>query len=517
MERHRTLWQLIALRARQSPDTVFLRDEAGQTLGYGAYHDRAERVAAALAEEGIGADSTVAWQLPNWQEALVLAAALARLGARQVPMLPILRLESVAFICGQVGAQLLITPKTWKGHDYAAMAAQVRERLPQLALLAVDSSAAGGAGLPESRQSLPPLPTSGEDPVRWVFFTSGTTAEPKGALHSDDSLIATGFGMVAVLELAADDVVPLVFPFTHIGGFSWLVSFLLTGCECLLVETFSGTIVPWMREHGVTVAGAGVVFAQTYLKEQREQPGEPILPRLRLVTGGGSTKPPPLHEEVKVELDCGGFVSGYGLTECPIAVMNTVRDPDDRLAHTEGRPLPGMQVRIKSPDGRVLGPGEQGEIWLRGPHQCRGYVDASLNASAFDAEGFLASGDLGQLDAEGWLTVTGRIKDIIIRKGENISARKVEDALYQHPAIAELAVIALPDAERGELACAVVVLRGPSEAPSLAALAEFGLQKGLLKQELPERLEILAELPRNPSGKILKEQLKRDYAESGPA
>ncbi len=513
MDRKKTLWQLIALRAVQSPDSIFLRDESGQILTYLDYQRAAEKVASALSKRGIGAASTVAWQLPNWQEALLLAGALSRLGATQVPMLSILRDATVGFICRQVSADLLVTPRVWKEFDYAGMAARIANEQNGLATLAFDSRASGGEGLPMCEDVLPvPATEPAESAVKWVFYTSGTTADPKGAKHTDDSLIATGSGMVGVLELFADDVVPLVFPFTHIGGFSWLVAFLLTGCECLLVEAFSADVIPYLKKHKVTVAGAGVVFAQTYLKVQRTQPDTPIMPALRYVTGGGSTKPPQLHEEVKEGLACAGFISGYGMTECPIAVMNTVRDPDDRLANTEGRPLPGMQIRIKGQDGQILGPGEQGVIWLRGPHQSQGYVDSALDAEAFDSEGFFNSGDLGQVDVEGWLSVTGRAKDIIIRKGENISASKVEGILYSHPDIAEIAVVALPDEERGELCCAVVELKNPDKALSLELLSRFGLEQGLLKQELPERLEIVDSLPRNPSGKVLKEALKKRYA-----
>lgn len=509
MAQFRTLWGLIEQRAGHSPQSPFLRDEDGRTLTFRQFHDQAQRVAAGLHEQGISAASTVAWQLPTWQEALLLTAALARLGARQVPMLPMLREASVSFICRQVKADLLVVPKLWKEFDHAAMAHSVGAELPAMRVLAIDKGE-----LPEGDATLPapPAGTAPEEPVRWVFYTSGTTADPKGALHTDSAIIATAFGMVAVLELASDDVVPMVFPVTHIGGFVWLISHLLVGCESLLVEAFSPDVVPYLRRHGVTVAGAGTPFAQTYLKVQRENPDTPVLPRLRCVTGGGSTKPPQIHYDVKRELDCVGFVSGYGLTECPIAVMNTVRDPDELLAHTEGRALPGMQIKIITPDGRRAAAGESGVIWLRGPHQCRGYVDESLNATAFDAEGFLDTGDVGSLDADGWLAVTGRVKDIIIRKGENISAKKVEDALYHHPQIADVAVVGLPDTERGELACAVVELRDPQATLTLEDIATFSQQQGLLKQETPERLERVERMPRNPSGKVLKEQLRRQFS-----
>ncbi len=514
MNKNKSLWSLIVARAAHSPMQCFVRDEDGRTLTFAEYLEAALRVAAGLQAMGIGAHSTVAWQLPTWQEALVLTAALARLGARQVPMLPMLREQSVGFICAQVKADLLVVPKRWKDFDHGAMAASIANKQTSLRILAIEKGElpVGDAA------SLAPVPVAIEtDPVRWVFYTSGTTGDPKGALHGDGAIIATAFGMVGVLELRVDDVVPLVFPFTHIGGFVWLVSHLLVGCQCLLIETFSAAIVHYLGEHKVTVAGAGATFAQTYLKAQRESSSKRVMPDLRCVTGGGSTRPAQLHEEVKTELQCAGFISGYGLTECPIAVMNTVRDPGDKLTHTEGRALPGMLIKIIGADGRRVPAGVQGVIWLNGPHRCRGYVDATLDATSFDAQGYLNSGDIGMLDEDGWLTVTGRLKDIIIRKGENISAKKVEDALYQHPLIADVAVIGLADVERGELACAVIELRTAGAAPSLEEIKEFGRGKGLALFETPERVEVVEKILRNPSGKVLKDALRQQLMQKQPS
>ncbi len=515
MAPRRTIWDLIVQRARQSPAPPTPPPHGGAPLAFPNPPPAAAGGGAGRAPRGAGPGTTVVWQLPNWPDALIVAAALARLQVVQVPLMPAMGAAGVGFVCRQVRAELLLTPQHWNGCDYAAMAAEVSGRLPSLRTLVIRPGDAGIAGALAAGGSLPPFaPVSGEveAQVRWVFYTSGTTADPKGALHSDEALIATAFGMTAVLELAGDDVVPLVFPVTHIGGFIWLVSFLLSGCECLLIEKFSAAVVPLLRRHGVTVAGAGVPFAQTYLREQDRTPATPILPQLRCVTGGGSTRPASLHHEVRTRLGGVGYISGYGLTECPIAAMNTVRDPDDRLATAEGRPLPGMEVRIRAADGRPVPVGEQGVIWLRGPHRCKGYVDAALDAEAFDAEGFFNSGDLGYLDADGWLTVSGRVKDIIIRKGQNISARKVEDVLRQHPAIADIAVIALPDGERGEMACAVIEPSNPVATVTLPELGAFGLERGLMRHEIPERIELVAVLPYSASGKILKEQLRQQFA-----
>ncbi|TMA25864.1 MAG: cyclohexanecarboxylate-CoA ligase, partial [Deltaproteobacteria bacterium] len=237
----------------------------------------------------------------------------------------------------------------------------------------------------------------------------------------------------------------------------------------------------------------------------------PIFPRVRAFPGGGAPKPPQLHYDLKREVGGIGIVSGYGLTDCPIIAMNCIRHPDEKLAHTEGRRSPPeAEIRVVRLDGGLAAPGEEGELWVRGPQLCRGYLDARLDAAAFDEDGFFRTGDLGRLDADGYLVITGRTKDVIIRKGENISAKEVEDLLYSHPQIADVAVIGLPDPALGERCCAVVACRG--EPLAFAEMAAFLARAGLARQKIPEQLEIVAEVPRNAAGKIQKQLLREQFS-----
>ena len=272
--------------------------------------------------------------------------------------------------------------------------------------------------------------------------------------------------------------------------------------------------IPILAKHGVTQATAGTVFHQAYLEHQRRDPASPLFPRIRAFPGGAAPKPPQLHYDLVAEMGGVGIVSGYGLTECPIIAMNTTRCAPDKLAHTEGRVNPPeAKMRIVTLAGEEAGPGVEGEIRAFGPQLCKGYVDDSLNEAAFDEQGYFRTGDLGYVDEDGYIVITGRLKDVIIRKGENISAQELEDLLYHHPKIADVAVIGVPDPASGERVCAVVQCT-PGESLGFDEMVAFLLDKELMKQKLPEQLELIEEIPRNPAGKILKKDLRARYGQT---
>jgi acyl-CoA synthetase (AMP-forming)/AMP-acid ligase II len=349
--------------------------------------------------------------------------------------------------------------------------------------------------------------------VRWIFYTSGTTAEPKGARHTDASVLASARGMGERLACTSADRVGMVFPVAHIGGCgTWLGTSLMYGCTLILDAVFDPEqTTELLRRERVTLAGSGTVFTQIYLEAQRRQPHEPLFPDVRALTAGAAPKPPTLHADVKREIGGVGVLSGYGLTEAPVLTMAAPDDPDEALAVTEGRATTGVDLRVVGPDGRVLGPGQEGELRARGPQVMAGYLDTALDGDAFDGEGYLRTGDLGRLDSGGNVVITGRLKDVIIRKGENISAQAAEDEVLRHPAVAEAAVIGLPDPEAGEMACAVIVPREGHPAPTLAQLTAFLRESGVHKRQWPERLEVVGALPRNATGKVLKAELRQRY------
>jgi len=259
----------------------------------------------------------------------------------------------------------------------------------------------------------------------------------------------------------------------------------------------------------VTLAGSGPAFWQAFIAAQRDAPDRRLFPALRALIGGGAAKPAHLDAEARAVLGV-PILSGYGSTECPGLAYNCLGDPDAALA-SDGRAVEGVEIRIVRADGRVAAPGEEGEIRVRGPMLFRGYLGQAR--SPLDADGLFPSGDLGRLDEDGLLLVTGRMKDVIIRKGENLSAKEIEDVLGPHPRIAEVAVVGLPDEARGERCCAVVVPRRGRPAPTLAELASWCDEAGLAKLKHPEQLELVDVLPRNETGKVLKAALRARFGE----
>jgi acyl-CoA synthetase (AMP-forming)/AMP-acid ligase II len=227
---------------------------------------------------------------------------------------------------------------------------------------------------------------------------------------------------------------------------------------------------------------------------------------------GAAPTPPRLQADLERELGGIGALAVYGLTEAPFLTVSSVTDPPEKRALTVGRPVAGATLRIVTREESEATTGEAGEVRARGPQICDGYLDTARNADAFDDDGWFRTGDLGRLDEEGYLVITGRVKDIIIRKGENIAAKEVEDVLYDHPAVAEVAVVGLPDAGLGERCCAVIVARDGAASPTLTDIAEFCRAAGLATQKIPEQIELVAALPRNASGKVLKYALQDQFA-----
>ena len=503
----RTIWELIERRVAATPDRVMLYDGDRQTT-FAQYHALVERAGAGLAQLGVGADVNVSWQLPTWTESAVLVGALCRLGAIQNPMLPIYRAREISFIARQTGCKLLITPSVWNNFDYAALAEEIAGENDAMHTLVADHWNPDGDP-PTLTDPPTPHDDPAADPIRWIFYTSGTTAAPKGAQHTDRSVLAGAIGYAQKTQVVEDDIALVAFPFTHVGGIIiGVYTPLLTGSAAVLMEAWTPQgSTELIRRHRVTLANGAAAIHAALITEAKADPD--AYKTVRDFPSGGSARPPQLHDDLKAAVPSSiGTTAGYGMTEAPIVTQTDIDAPEDVKRFAEGTPNLGVIIKLIDREGHEVAPGDEGEVVVKGPQVMRGYVDSSLDADAFTTDGFLHTGDLARFDQHGALIITGRIKDIIIRKGENVSAKEVEDVLYADPAIADVAVLGIPDKERGEMVVAFVVPADPAAPPTLKQVYDHCRAAGLMTQKIPERLEVIDAMPRNPSGKVPKHELR---------
>lgn len=508
-----TYWALIADAAHRDPDRTLLADEHGRSLTARQFRDQARATAAAFAERGIGAESVVSWQLPTTLETVVVMAALALLGAVQNPIIPIMREHEVGFITAQLATEFLVVPEVWRGFDHGALArALAPDRGFRVLTVDLQTPPAGGRlRLPRASTDVlkpAPPPASG---TRWVYYSSGTTAAPKGIRHTDASVIAAATGLVRTIGITAGDVDPIAFPFAHIGGAVMLAAALLTGMRLALFEVFDPSATPLsIAAHDPTFLGTATPFFVGFLDAQRAHGDRPLFPSLRGCLAGGAPITAELGRQIRDTFGLPGIANAWGLTEFPVATSPPLSAAPEVLDHTVGTPGPGVSVRVVGDSENELPVGQEGELRLKGPQCFLGYADPSLDAHAFDAEGWLRTGDLGVIDHDGNVRVTGRIKDAIIRNAENVSALEVENALATHPAVADVAVIGVPDPRTGERVCAVVVPTSP-DAVSLESLVQHCRSQGLSRYKQPERLVLVDALPRNQFGKVIKKDLREAF------
>jgi cyclohexanecarboxylate-CoA ligase len=506
-----TVWDAFAATAAEQPDHPMLVE--GKTrLTFRDVAGRAEQIAGGLAASGICAGDAVAVQLPNWWETVVVLLATARLGAVAVPILPIHRAREVGFILRQTSARALFVPGRYRDCDHRALVTAQRSELPALGdVFVVRDVAPAGLRAFASLAAPPPPPAGRSDDVAVVMYTSGTTADPKGVLHTHDTLLAEARSLAEVHGLEAGDTVLMPSPLTHVSGLvhALLVPSALGSAAVLMPRWDAGDALRLIAAERVTY----MVGAPTFLRELAQHPALAAadVRSFRLFSCGGADVDPDLVADAAARLACVAK-RVYGSTEFPTITTTGPADPAARRIDSEGRPIGAAEILLVDDDGAEVATDQEGEILARGPECCLGYLDPALNAETFTTDGWLRTGDLGAVDADGYLRITGRKKDIIIRKGENISAREIEVLLAAHPAVAEAVVVGLPDAAAGEIACAVLRLRPGVDAPSLEEVADHLLGRGLSKRKLPERLVVIDDLPRTASGKVMKRALRERLA-----
>ncbi len=496
---YQTFSDALAQIAAAQPEKTAVVDNRTR-LSYRQLNQLASGVAGALHVSGVRTGDVVSSILPNRAEAVVLFYAVDRLGAILNPIVPIYGAREIRFILRQSESVLAVVPARFRGTDFPALIDHVRQDVPTLrsTLVLGDSF-----GLPcENEMAEHTLTTRDPHDVRVILYTSGTTADPKGVLHSNATLLAECVSMIRYHGLDGHHVFVMPSPVGHISGLLYGIMLpVVLGATSVLMETWDPEqfLALVERERGTYSAGA-TPFLQGILDCPRLEGYD--LRSLELFPCGGADVPPDLIRRAMQHL---GVRSGrgYGSTEFPSITSSAGPGvPQSKRADTDGAPIPPNQIEMRD-----------GEVWARGPELCLGYRDPSLNDDAFDERGFFRTGDCGVVDADGYLTITGRIKDIIIRRGEKFSAKEIEDLLFEHPKVRSVAVVPWPDPAVGERVCAVVVPSQADDPPSLDELLRFLETRELSRRKLPERLEIVDEMPVTASGKIQKSLLRDRIAQ----
>jgi len=492
-----TLADALRDAAREAPDRVLVRDDDG-TLTCAELLDRATTLAHALLRR-MPVGSVVSFTVPNWHEAAVIYLGTTLAGMVVNPILPSLRDRELAFILTDANSRAIFIPQSFGGHDYAAMLARVASGLPDPPeIVAVRGDAAGHIAFGDllTEPGSGTLPELSPADTRMILYTSGTTGRPKGVLHSHDSLRALIEQIGHHWRVDPGDTFLVPSPIAHIGGSIYAFECpLLLGTQAVLMQRWDADVaVRLMLEHRCTHMAGATPFLDGLLSAA--QRAGTRLPDLKVFICGGASVPPTLIRRASDYLDKSAVSRVYGSTEVPVTTVGSLDDVD-RAADTDGRPGIADVVLV------------DGEIRARGPQMLTGYLHPDDNRDSFDEAGYFRTGDLGRFTGDGHLVVTGRAKDIIIRNGENISPKEVEDILVTHPGIAEIAIVGIPDPRTGERACATVVPAEPP-GPDVSELKSFLAARGVATFKVPEQVRIVDALPKNDAGKVLKHVLKAD-------
>jgi len=477
-------------------------------LSYRELDARVDRIARGLVALGVEVQDVVTFQLPNCWEFLALSLACARIGAVANPVMPIFRQHELNFMLNFGESKVFIVPRLFRGFDYEAMARGLLGDLPRLKQLVV----IGGEGADSfdallMRDDTPPLARAGigPDDVMLLMYTSGTTGEPKGVMHTSNTLFSNLHAYRATLELGPDDVVLGASPMAHLTGFGYLAMLpLILNSTTVLQDIWEPRrALQIVCAENVSFSMASAVFVSDLCNAV--EAGEPTLPRFNKFCCAGAPIPPMLIERADTLMGM-RLCSAWGMTENGAVTVTEPSRALEKSGVSDGRPLPGMEVRIVDGDGCTRSVGESGSLLVRGASMFGGYLKRpQLNATS--ADGWFDTGDIAFVDAEGYVRITGRSKDVVIRGGENIPVVEIENLLYKHPAIAVVAVVGYPDKRLGERVCAFVSLKAGASFSFEEMVAYLEAQK-LTRQYFPERLEIVEDLPRTPSGKLQKFKLR---------
>ncbi|HCR3008754.1 TPA: medium-chain fatty-acid--CoA ligase [Escherichia coli] len=501
--------------ARAMPDKIAVVDNHGASYTYSALDHAASCLANWMLAKGIESGDRIAFQLPGWCEFTVIYLACLKIGAVSVPLLPPWREAELVWVLNKCQAKMFFAPTLFKQTRPVDLILPLQNQLPQLQqIVGVDKLAPATSSLSLSQIIADNTPlttaiTTHGDELAAVLFTSGTEGLPKGVMLTHNNILASERAYCARLNLTWQDVFMMPAPLGHATGFLHGVTApFLIGARSVLLDIFTpDACLALLEQQRCTCMLGATPFVYDLLNLLEKQPAD--LSALRFFLCGGTTIPKKVARECQqrgIKL-----LSVYGSTESsPHAVVN-LDDPLSRFMHTDGYAAAGVEIKVVDDARKTLPPGCEGEEASRGPNVFMGYFDEpELTARALDEEGWYYSGDLCRMDEAGYIKITGRKKDIIVRGGENISSREVEDILLQHPKIHDACVVAMPDERLGERSCAYVVLKAPHHSLSLEEVVAFFSRKRVAKYKYPEHIVVIEKLPRTASGKIQKFLLRKD-------
>lgn len=501
--------------ARAMPDKIAVVDNHGASYTYSALDHAASCLANWMLAKGIESGDRIAFQLPGWCEFTVIYLACLKIGAVSVPLLPSWREAELVWVLNKCQAKMFFAPTLFKQTRPVDLILPLQNQLPQLQqIVGVDKLAPATSSLSLSQiiadnTSLTTAITTHGDELAAVLFTSGTEGLPKGVMLTHNNILASERAYCARLNLTWQDVFMMPAPLGHATGFLHGVTApFLIGARSVLLDIFTpDACLALLEQQRCTCMLGATPFVYDLLNVLEKQPAD--LSALRFFLCGGTTIPKKVARECQqrgIKL-----LSVYGSTESsPHAVVN-LDDPLSRFMHTDGYAAAGVEIKVVDDARKTLPPGCEGEEASRGPNVFMGYFDEpELTARALDEEGWYYSGDLCRMDEAGYIKITGRKKDIIVRGGENISSREVEDILLQHPKIHDACVVAMSDERLGERSCAYVMLKAPHHSLSLEEVVAFFSRKRVAKYKYPEHIVVIEKLPRTTSGKIQKFLLRKD-------
>ncbi|AZV41980.1 AMP-binding protein [Peribacillus asahii] len=519
---NRTILDYLNEAIANHPDKVAIIDKKSRYT-YREVGKLVDRVALGLLKIGLGKGDVISIQLPNWNEFVILHYAATRIGAITNPLIPIYRDREIGYMVGMVESKMIVVPDKFRGFDYPAMIERLSHQWPAMEHVYVqgENIPSGMKSLAtlfeepwEERMDVKVLDETEHNPndVTEIIFTSGTTGNPKGVMHTHNTLCVSTNYWIERLRLTSDDVMHMASTFAHQTGFGYGVR---------LPTHYAGTAVyqdVWnpneflelIEKEGITFTAGATPFLEDTIR--LENIGEYNLSTLRAFVALGAPIPRQLVKEANEKVPC-EILAGWGQTENGLVTLTKLDDSEEKLTGTDGVPFSGMEVKVVDMNGEICPPHQEGALLSRGPAQFVGYLKRMDDTLAEHQDGWFITGDRAVMDEDGYIRISGRNKDVIIRGGENIPVAYVENVLYEHPDISIVQIIAMPDRRLQEKACAFISMKQGKTPLTLQTMREFLEQKGIAKQYWPEHVEVIDEFPRTPSGKIKKFRLREMISE----